>query len=66
MSKLHQRLKDSQKIKDNDEAVKEVFEAFGEHFGEEAEKSRKKANVYLGAIIGVVVFIITIAMIWVN
>ena len=42
--RLGRRLRKTHKIKDDKKAVGEVFNIFGDYYGEKAEQSKKKAN----------------------
>ena len=42
--RLHKRLRKTERTKDNDTAVKGVFKAFADYYGEKADESHKKAK----------------------
>lgn len=60
--RLHKRLRNTEHIKDNDTAVKDVIEAFSDYYGDKAEESIQKAKMYLGLTIVAFALIIILAM----
>lgn len=52
--RLHKRLRDTHKIKDNNSAVRNVFGSFADYYGEKADEDRvaaKRTLVMIGAMV---------------